>query len=244
MEVEPTSNPRLKLASRRQVLARFGAGGLLLLGTRCGLAQPQASPTLPGCIVRPEQIEGPFFIDETLDRSDIRSDPSTGVVKPGLPLRVSFRVSRIAERCEPLVDARVDLWQCDAAGAYSGVHDAFGSTAGQKFLRGYQLTDRNGRVTFTTIYPGWYRGRAVHLHFKIRTRESRTRGYEFTSQIYFDDAVTDRVLGQPPYAARGRRDRYNEQDGLFLRGGRQLMLALNQSERGYEGTFDIGLRFA
>ncbi|HZN22851.1 MAG TPA: hypothetical protein VFB75_01410, partial [Burkholderiales bacterium] len=84
------------MASRRQVLARFGAGGLLLLGTRCGLAQPQASPTLPGCIVRPEQIEGPFFIDETLDRSDIRSDPSTGVVKPGLPLRVSFRVSRIA----------------------------------------------------------------------------------------------------------------------------------------------------
>ena len=96
---------------------------------------------------------------------------------------------------------------------------------------------------FTTIYPGWYRGRAVHLHFKIRTRESPTRGYEFTSQIYFDDAVTDRVLRQPPYAARGRRDRYNEQDGLFLRGGRQLMLALNQSERGYEGTFDIALRF-
>src|SRR5207244_2699335 len=100
----------------------------------------------------------------------IRSDPSDGSVKPGAPLRLALRVSRLtAGSCAPLPGAMVDVWHCDALGAYSDVSDPGGSTVGKKFLRGYQVTDAEGLVRFTTIYPGAYPGRAVHIHFKIRS---------------------------------------------------------------------------
>lgn len=231
-----------RLFTRRGVLALIGVGGAALLGAFARRAMAQSAAGLPGCVVRPEQTEGPYFVYERLRRSDIRSDPATGAVKAGVPLRVTFRVSGVSgNRCTPLSGAQVDVWHCDAAGAYSDVRDAGGSTVGQKFLRGYQVTDANGAVTFTTIYPGWYPGRAVHIHFKIRTEPQAKRGKEFTSQIYFDDALTDRVFAQAPYASRGTRSARNEADGLFRRGGRQLMIALQQDGRGYAGTFDVGL---
>lgn len=227
-----------RVLTRREVLALTGAAvlGAFTSGTR---AQGTASPQ---CIARPEQTEGPFFFDERLNRSDIRSDPATGTVKAGVPLRVTFRVMRVGERCPPIAGAVVDLWQCDAAGAYAGVRDSGGSTVGQKFLRGYQVTDANGLASFTTLYPGWYRGRTVHLHFKIRAESPRSRIHDFTSQLYFDDALTDRVLAHEPYVSRGPRDRRNEQDGIYARGGgRSLMLALKEDGRGYAGSFDVGL---
>lgn len=229
------------MLTRREVLALAGAA---LLGAAATRSRAQGV-TAPQCIARPEQTEGPFFLDERLNRSDIRSDPSAGSVKPGVPLRVTFRVMRAGERCPPIAGAVVDLWQCDAAGAYAGVRDSAGSTVGQKFLRGYQVTDANGVATFTTIYPGWYRGRTVHLHFKIRTESPRSRVHDFTSQLYFDDALTDRVLAREPYASRGPRDRRNHQDGIYARGGgRSLMLAVKEDSAGYAGTFDVGLSLA
>jgi protocatechuate 3,4-dioxygenase beta subunit len=141
---------RGRLLTRREALALTGASILTALAPR---AWAQAA-SVPQCIARPEQTEGPFFVDDRLNRSDIRTDPATGVAKPGAPLRVTFRVMRIGERCAPIPGAVVDLWQCDAAGAYSGVRDFSGSTVGQKFLRGYQVTDANGAASFTTIYPG------------------------------------------------------------------------------------------
>lgn len=207
------------------------------------VAATTANPAavLPSCVVRPEQAEGPFFVDEQLNRSDIRSDPATGLVKAGAPLTLAFLVSRISGTCQPLPGAMVDVWHCDADGIYSGVEDRFaGSTAGQSFLRGYQLTDANGLATFTTIYPGWYPGRTVHIHFKIRMEEAG-RTYEFTSQLYFDDALTDQVFAQTPYATRGPRNTRNENDGIYRNGGGQLLLNVAPVAGGYATTFDIGL---
>ncbi len=85
--------------------------------------------------------------------------------------------------------AIVDIWHCDAAGVYSDATDPGFNTVGKKFLRGYQVTDANGGVQFTTIYPGWYRGRTVHIHFKVRAKAKSGQSYEFTSQLYFDDAI-------------------------------------------------------
>ena len=204
-------------------------------------AAAAATVALPACVVRPEQTEGPFFVDEQLNRADIRPDPGDGSVRPGAPLALTFLVSRITgAACAPLAGAIVDVWHCDADGIYSGVNDrGFGSTAGQQFLRGYQTTDTGGAASFITIYPGWYSGRATHIHFKIRTGD----GYEFTSQLYFDDALTDRVHGQEPYVARGPRDTRNANDGIFRNGGELLTLHVVESGDGYAGTFDIGLQF-
>ena len=225
-----------RVLSRREVIALLGlTGGALLVGRAWG--QP-----VPACVVRPQQTEGPFFVEEPLDRSDIRSDPATGAVKAGVPLEVAFAVSQIAGGgCTPLRGAQVDVWHCDALGAYSGVSGWGASTAGEKFLRGYQMTDDAGVARFTTIYPGGYSGRAVHIHFKIRTEPGAAQRHEFTSQLYFDDALTDRVHAGPPYASRGQRRVRNESDGPFRRGGRELLLALAERGQGFAGTFDIAL---
>lgn len=203
-----------------------------------------AAPTPPVCIVRPEQTEGPYFVDEMLQRSDIRSDPSDGTVKEGVPLRLTFRVTQLAGTgCAPLVGAQVDVWHCDALGVYSDVQDPmFGNTRGKRFLRGYQITDSNGLAEFLTIYPGWYAGRAVHIHFKVRTTPGASRGYEFTSQLYFDDTLTDQVHRQPPYASKGQRNLRNNGDAIFRNGGEQLLLNLVQDGAGYATTFDLALQ--
>jgi protocatechuate 3,4-dioxygenase beta subunit len=136
----------------------------------------------------------------------------------------------------------VHLWQCDANGRYSDVGGWSESTAGQKFLRGFQTTDAAGTATFTTIYPGWYEGRAVHVHFKIRTPASGARSKEFTSQLYFDDALSDRVLANAAYppGATQRRMR-NDRDGLFRTNGKPLLLDVREERDGLAATFEIGL---
>lgn len=225
-----------RVLDRRQALALLGFSGVALATRRARAQQPGG--TVPPCVVRPQQTEGPFFVDEKLDRSDIRSDPATGDVRPGTVLDLAFNVSRLGGgACAPLGGARVDVWHCDALGAYSDVQDPGGSTMGRKFLRGYQTTSAAGLARFTTIYPGWYQGRAVHIHFKIRTAQ----GQEFTSQLYFDDTLSDRIYALEPYARRGRRRLRNEDDGLFRHGGRQLLAAAAPSGPGYAATFDVAL---
>jgi protocatechuate 3,4-dioxygenase beta subunit len=199
---------------------------------------------VPACVVRPEQTEGPYFVDVQLDRSDIRGDPSDGSVRPGAPLALTFLVSRIGDTCASLPGALVDVWHCDAGGVYSGVNDNnFGSTQGQQFLRGHQVTDAGGAAAFTTIYPGWYRGRTVHIHFKIRAAENNAN-YEFTSQLYFDDAFTDQVYTREPYNQRPNRGTRNQNDGLYRDGGELLTLNVAPSGDGYAAVFEIGLQLA
>ena len=239
------------LLSRREMLALLGASGVAALaGCRPSREVAERSvatdAALPSCVVRPEQTEGPYFVDGRLDRSDIRSEPQSGALKAGIPLEIAIVVSRIGNggACSPLAGARVDLWQCDAEGVYSGVRDPSFDTTGQLFLRGHQVTDATGTVRFTTIYPGWYRGRTVHAHFKVRTDPSAARGHEFTSQLYFDDALTDRVHAREPYARRGQRTVRNEGDGIFRQNGDQLMLTVAEAAQGYAGTFHLGLQIA
>lgn len=226
---------------RRQALGFIG-GTVVVSLVGCLRGQSASVEPTPSCVVKPQQTEGPYFVDEKLNRKDIRSDPSDGSVKPGVPLRLVFRVSGVDGRsCTPLRGAMVDIWHCDALGVYSDVTDPRFSTVGKKFLRGYQVTDTNGTAEFVTIYPGWYEGRTVHIHFKIRTDSASGRGYEFTSQLYFDDSLTDQIHAQRPYAAKGQRTLNNSRDGIFRGGGEQLILQLTKDAQGYVGTFDIGL---
>src|SRR5215210_7202302 len=249
--------PKIRYLSRREMLGLMGSTAAAMTLAGCGgserSGQPGAGETTDAstaaetasttCVVRPEQTEGPYYVDTGLDRSDIREE------REGVPLDLTFNVSRVdegdASACRPLAGAVVDVWHCDAAGEYSGVEDnAAGDfdTRGETFLRGYQLTDENGTARFTTIYPGWYQGRAVHIHFTIRDSPESQQGYEFTSQLYFDDALTDQVHTQEPYAEKGQRDLRNDDDGIFQEGGDELMLDLTEDgQGGYVGPFDIAL---
>jgi protocatechuate 3,4-dioxygenase beta subunit len=247
------------MLSRRDALTMLGVSGVALLTGCRGSSNRVSTDTATSssvladagarssmCVVRPEMTEGPYFVDEMLNRSDIRRDPSDGSVKSGAPLQLTFNVSTLAAAaCTPLAGALVDIWHCDHLGVYSDVSDPGFNTVGKKFLRGYQVSDANGLATFTTVYPGWYQGRTVHIHFKIRSAPSLRSGFEFTSQLYFDDALTDRVHAQQPYAAKGQRTVRNSRDGIFRRGGSQLLLSLTEtSSGGYASTFDIALQNA
>ena len=206
----------------------------LAVPTSASAATTAASVPVPACVVRPKMTEGPYFVDEMLNRSDIRSDPSDGAVSVGAPLELTFNVSQVsANGCVVLPNAQVDIWHCDAFGVYSDVENA----QGKKFLRGYQISDANGVSKFVTVYPGWYPGRTVHIHFKIRIN-----GYDFTSQLFFDDAFTDQVYLQEPYNQRGERNTRNERDGIYGNGGSQLLLNVTQNGSGYSAVFDIGLQ--
>jgi protocatechuate 3,4-dioxygenase beta subunit len=241
------------LLSRRDVLKLMGVTGAALLagclpgetvtpvdiGALAGTDAPSATGALPACVVRPELTEGPYFVDTNLHRSDIRSDPASGAVEAGALLALNFNVSQVgANGCLPLKGARVEVWHCDAAGLYSDVADPHADTRGQQFLRGYQLTDAQGQAAFTTIYPGWYPGRTVHIHFKIIPVAEDPR-LVFTSQLFFDDALSDQVFTQAPYAGRGERNVRNQVDRIF---SEQLLLEVAPAGDGYTTTFPIGLQ--
>jgi protocatechuate 3,4-dioxygenase beta subunit len=215
--------------------------------TRASAIATSGGTTTPAsalsCIVSPEMTEGPYFVDEMLNRSDIRSDPSDGSTREGVPVRLTVNVSQVNEvACTPIAGAQVDIWHCDAVGVYSDV--AGSESDGQKFLRGYQVTDESGNVEFTTIYPGWYMGRAVHIHVKVRTDPEAQQGYEFTSQFFFDDALSEQVYANAAYGGRGSPDTPNSADGIYQGGGQEMTLALTAEGGGYAGTFNIGLQMA
>lgn len=234
---QPTSSPA------RGAEAATAANPTVIASQVASVGTAGAASTA-GCVVRPEMTVGPYFVDEKLNRSDVRSDPSDGSVKAGVPLALTFSVLSVGgNACTPLAGATVDIWHCDAQGIYSDVTDgAIGfNTVGKKFLRGYQTTDARGSATFTTIYPGWYQGRAVHIHFKIRTTTPTNQAYEFTSQLFFDDALSDQIFAQAPYAGKGKRDTLNSRDSIYANGGDQMLLAPTKNDQGYAATFAVGL---
>ncbi len=230
--------------NRRDALALLGAAGVVAAG---GIASAPASvadtPCL-SCVLKPELTEGPYFVDELLNRSDIRVDPVTGLASQGVPLTLTISVNRVDDGCcTPLAGAYIDIWHCDSTGLYSD--EAANSTVGKKYLRGYQVADAAGKVKFTTVYPGWYNGRTVHIHVKIRQfDEKKAVTYEFNSQMFFDDTLTDTVFTQVPYAARPNRDTSNAADGIYGGNTSLLLNAAKNASGGYDATFDIGVKVA
>ena len=220
--------------SRREALAGLGTVSLGTLLAACSDDDDEGAPGAqstessrfddsPSCTLTAEQTEGPYYFDVDAIRSDIRAD------RDGTELRLAIRV-RDAEACEPLPNAVVDIWHCDAGGVYSG----FEAGAGETFLRGTQVTDRAGMVEFTTIYPGWYQGRTAHIHAKVHL----DRQTALTTQLYFDDRVTRRVYARAPYASRGAPETTNAGDGIF---DERLVMKLSPEGQAYAGaiTFDV-----
>jgi protocatechuate 3,4-dioxygenase beta subunit len=151
-----------------------------------------------------------------------------------------------------LKGAQIDIWHCDATGLYSD--ESANNTVGKKFLRGYQLTDENGLVNFTTIYPGWYSGRTVHIHGKVRTFSADgTASYAFNTQLFFDDTLSDQVFATAPYNTHPNRDTVNSTDMVYNgtdQGaatpdahdlGEKMLLTLTKDGDGYKTSLNIGV---
>jgi protocatechuate 3,4-dioxygenase beta subunit len=223
--------------TRRRALQWAGALGLAAFGAACAgddgdSAAPATSTstttgtTAPDCVLMPELTEGPYYLDLDLVRSDIAEG------RPGLPLDLLVTVVD-AEACEPIEGAAVDVWHCDAGGAYSGVQGAEGET----FCRGVQLTDGAGVAEFRTVFPGWYTGRAAHIHVKVQVDGDQTH----TGQLFFDPAVTSAVYALEPYAERGEQDVANSSDGIYAQSGGVTVVAVEIGEDSSSGAVSLGV---
>jgi protocatechuate 3,4-dioxygenase beta subunit len=210
-------------------LAATAAGGSALLGRGeadgagpAGVASGRIS-----CVLTPELTEGPYYIAGEALRRDITEG------RPGTKLSVRTTVLN-ASSCKPIKNAVVELWHADASGVYSG----FGSDVSNRTaMRGKQRTDRNGLAVFSTIYPGWYQGRTVHIHVKVWVGGSVVH----TGQLFFPEATSDAVYANAPYAARGPRDQHNTSDSIFVNGGSKGLLKLSKAGAGYTGSITMGV---
>ena len=221
------------------IAALVGMPGAALLEA-CGEDQSEPSCAPPGtaadpnsgtCTLYPAQTEGPYYLDLDLVRADITEG------KPGTPLTVVIEVVRVSD-CAVLPDVAVDIWQCDAAGVYAGFPGQLGGldTTGQRFLRGTQLTGPDGKVTFRTIYPGWYPGRTTHIHFKVHPSITT----EATSQMYFPEDVSGQVYQTGVYAARGQKDTTNATDGANCSNVAPVA-TVTESGGSYAATLRVGV---
>jgi protocatechuate 3,4-dioxygenase beta subunit len=219
--------------TRRGSLARLGgfllaaAGGGSLLAAPAEGGNNAIESGAVQCVLTPELTEGPYYIAGEKLRRDIREG------HPGALLTLRLSILD-ASSCKPIKGAAVDIWHADAAGNYSG----FGAGAGSRtFLRGVQNTDKHGVAVFTTIYPGWYQGRAVHIHVKVHVGGSVVH----TGQLFFSDALTQTVYKAAPYASRGNPDVANASDSIFVNGGRRSLLNVKKSGAGYVGAIAMGV---
>jgi hypothetical protein len=177
------------------------------------------------CVLTPELTEGPYY----LGGEKVRRDITEG--RPGVRLGLALSVVD-ASTCKPIKGAAVDIWHCDALGVYSGVQDNTGT-----FMRGIQRTDLHGIARFTTVYPGWYAGRAVHIHVKVHLGGNVVH----TGQFFFDDALSDAVYKSAPYNTRGPRDVRDSNDSIYRNGGSKSLLKVVKSGSGYAGSITMGV---
>lgn len=191
-------------------------------------ATESSATTASGCVLTPEQTEGPYWVANELTRRDVTDG------RPGVPLDLRMTVQE-AGSCNPIEGTDVEIWHSDAGGAYSGVEPGDDSL----FLRGHQKSDAAGEVRFDTIYPGWYMGRTTHIHVKVHAGGDTVH----TGQLYFDDAVSAAVYATDAYASRGGADTTNATDGIYASGGAESTLDLRKlSGGGYRGTIALRVR--
>lgn len=227
----------LRTAGLAGLAAAFGPKALALLGEE----EASAATT---CVLTPETTEGPYWVEDTMTRRDIREG------KPGLPLQIRFTVVN-AKTCKIIRGADVEIWHADAEGEYSGFDGASSGGGPQggggvaatstRYLRGHQKSDASGKAEFLTVFPGWYPGRTPHIHMKVNVGGDTVH----TGQVFFDEKITAAVYRQAPYRARGQADTPHSSDMIFDEaGGSRAQLKLGKrpgGAKGHLGTIVIGV---
>ena len=239
---------RMPLSRRDLLLGGVGLFGAMALGacTSDGSTSKRSgSPSSSAgggfntavCVVTPEQTEGPFYLDGAMVRRDITEG------RPGAPLEIEFVVVD-ATACRPMPNVAVDIWHCDALGEYSGYGPNAQGAPGHlepvnaaRFFRGTQITDDQGLLAFRTIVPGWYSGRAVHIHVKVHP----TPTSQATTQVYFTEALLNSVYAKDPYSAHAGAHIPFDQDSTWNGTKGPAPLTLAKSGSGYRTSFTLGI---
>ncbi len=226
----PTDTDGADRLSRRSTLVRAGGLAAVALGAShlAADAAETGEQAALACVLTPEMTEGPYYVDDMKVRRNI----TEGL--PGAPLALRLSVLD-ASTCKPIKGAAVDIWHASAGGKYSGT-EANG-TVGRTYLRGIQRTDAKGLARFTTVYPGWYPGRAVHIHVKVFVGGDEVH----TGQLFFRDSLSDAVYKRAPYKARGVREVRNADDSIYGDGGSRSLLAVRAAGKGYAGSISMGV---
>ena len=229
---------------RREALALLGAAAGAALAVGCGAdaatptgpsssstggsTPPTGGTTNTACAVTPNETVGPYPSVTDLFRSDIRED------RAGTPLTLTITVVNTNSGCTPVAGANVEIWQCDATGNYS----QYGNQTTRTYLRGIQTTDASGQVTFTTIYPGWYQGRATHIHVEVVRNGASAK----VTQIAFPESANAAVYGSGVYASRGPNPTSNTRDMVFADGFNSELAAVSgDPASGMSATFQVGI---
>lgn len=233
-------SPRLNRRGALSLVAITAAGGALMCQTAFAQETGAATPIglMPGadvCVITPEVTEGPYYFDPALERADITEG------RPGVKTLVRLQV--VDAMCKPLEGARVDIWHCDATGLYSNYpgqgEDRQTDTTGTTFMRGTLFTGANGIAEFTSVYPGWYRGRTTHVHFKVFIDQTNI----LTGQIFFPDALSEYLyLNVAPYNERSAaRDTLNSTDGIAAQATRASFAYIKELADRYLAAMIIGV---
>jgi len=214
--------------TRRRSLVALGGLAAAAAGWRAedaGAGPAAVASGAVSCVLTPEMTEGPYYIPDEAVRRTI----TEGL--PGVPLALRLTVVS-ASTCKPVSGAKVDVWHASALGVYSGVQGNTGT-----FMRGVQPANARGVALFETVYPGWYTGRAVHIHVKVHLGGNVVH----TGQLFFPDTLTDRVYRRSPYSTRPARDTRNATDAIFRNGGSRSMLKVARNGSGYVGAIVLGV---
>lgn len=230
-----------RVLSRRQALSALGLLGAAPLASCSSDAtdDPTDVPANTSCVLIPQETEGPYPLlavlsNSAMVRSDIRE------TRTGVTLQMILSIVNVNQGCAPLTNAAVYVWYCDKDGNYSG----YGSVQGQTFLRGIQMTDANGQVRFTGVYPGWYQGRITHIHFQVYLNANLGGGATATSQIAFPPNVTQAVYASSLYAGRGQNTSVTSisADGIFSDGSSyQLATVTGDVNSGFVANLTVGV---
>jgi protocatechuate 3,4-dioxygenase beta subunit len=221
---------------RREAIGALGAAGAAL-AFGCGKESPTGassgstgSPTSTNgtCAVTPTETVGPYPSLTDMFRMDIREG------KQGTVLTLTVKVVNASSACAPVAGANVEIWHVDAAGDYS----QYGTQRAATFLRGIQTTNANGEVVFTTIYPGWYQGRATHIHVEVSLNGQSRK----VTQIAFPEGVNDAVHRSGVYASRGTNPIANASDGIFADSlASEIVTPTGSASAGYAAAFQVGI---
>jgi protocatechuate 3,4-dioxygenase beta subunit len=198
------------------------------------------------CIVSPEEVEGPYpYVGGELTNPLQRTDITGG--QTGIPLTLQMSIVNANNSCAAVAGARVDIWHCNKDGYYSGYGAQTGGALGTKsytgetWLRGYQVADSNGSLQFTTIYPGWYEGRATHIHLEVYVNNVLKK----TTQITFSETISDAVHVTTLYAAHGINTTRNANDSILGNSATDLanetVALTGNTTNGYSGSYTLGL---